>query len=131
MFLSALYDNDDGGQRVKYWQRWDVNGAGPLPYGQSGRYARDTGGVDEVGNWSGLLLGIAVLGRGSNLVFLPLWLFWFLTRPSRPELRRRRHPGMSFLLGCLLPLAPLFLYNMTHAKQPLLLTANGGFNLLQ
>lgn len=77
---------------------------------------------------SGALLGVAILGRGSNIVLVPLWLGWFVWS-SRDEARGKHRTWLACSLGCLLVLAPLFVYNATHARQPLFLTANGGFNL--
>lgn len=62
LFFCTLFDNDgDGGnsQRTMYWQRWRLNGADVLPYGQGGRFGRDTQGAEQCGNWSGLLVGMA------------------------------------------------------------------------
>jgi len=56
LFMCALYDNDDAVQRGCYWQRWRTDGNTILPYGHAGRYARNTGGADSCGNWSGILL---------------------------------------------------------------------------
>lgn len=93
---------------------------------------------------SGLLLGIAILGRGSNAVLLPVWLlwFWFAERSSAagsaerpapasiPRWKRAWKPAWLWCAaGCLVTLLPLLAYNATHARQPLFLTANGGFNL--
>ena len=70
LFLCALYDNNDGNQRIKYWQQWRVNGGAPLPFGQSGRYARNDQ-VQAAGNWSGILLG---LNAGDNAEVVSLRL---------------------------------------------------------
>jgi len=59
LFLSALYDNNDAGERVKYGQQWQVNGTDLFAYGQTGRYARDNSGADTSGNWSGIILDMA------------------------------------------------------------------------
>ncbi len=74
---------------------------------------------------AGACLGIAVLGRGSNVLLVPVFLVWFALRGGS----RRLSQAGSALLGCLVVLAPLFAYNLRHAEQPLLLTANAGFNL--
>ena len=92
---------------------------------------------------SGVLLGIAILGRGSNIVLVPIWWAWLwwgassessvassdTTRGAGSLARTRRQACLAHFVGIALTLAPLFLYNATHAKQPLFLTANGGFNL--
>lgn len=55
LFLSSLYDNNDQVQRAFFHQGWSVNGSGKEVSGRSGRYARNTGGVDQFGNSSGFL----------------------------------------------------------------------------
>ncbi|MFQ5599320.1 MAG: tetratricopeptide repeat protein, partial [Candidatus Krumholzibacteriia bacterium] len=77
---------------------------------------------------SGALLGVATLGRGSNLLLVLPLAVWFRGLPGAERGRARQRLG-AFLAGCALALAPLFLYNALRASQPLLLTANGGFNL--
>jgi hypothetical protein len=68
-----------------------------------------------------------VLGRGSNLVLVPVFAAWFVFRCGR---RSRALAQVGRLtLGCVVMLAPLLVYNARHAEQPLLLTANAGFNL--
>ena len=88
-----------------------------------------TNGSTRLAVLSGLLLGLAVLARGSNIVLVPLWLVWLWYTAQSSEGPKRHRPWIGCLLGCLFTLAPLFLYNATHARQPLFLTANGGFNL--
>ncbi len=58
LFLTALHDNDDQVQRGFYWQRWRTNGTDFHPFGYTGKFSRNTGGADKVGNWSGALLGM-------------------------------------------------------------------------
>lgn len=62
LFLSSVYDDDDQLQRGFYSQGWSVNGGAKLAAGQSGRYSRDLGGVDQFGNSSGFI--------GNGLLFL-------------------------------------------------------------
>ncbi|UCE02074.1 MAG: tetratricopeptide repeat protein [Candidatus Latescibacterota bacterium] len=73
---------------------------------------------------TGALLGLATLGRGSNLLLLLPLAVWF--RAHGP--RGMRQVGL-LLAGCTLVVSPLLLYNLANARQPLLLTANAGFNL--
>ena len=95
--------------------------------------------------FGGTLLGLATLGRGSNaLLMLPLalWLVWRNlgagpTDGTRRAVRMSRRVWASpatrqaarFIAGWAVVLLPLFSYNLTHAQQPLLFTANAGFNL--
>jgi len=74
---------------------------------------------------AGALLGIAVLGRGSNLALLLVFFPWFAWRRGGASVAQ----AGRCLLGCAAVLAPLWIYNARHAEQPLLLTANAGFNL--
>ena len=74
---------------------------------------------------AGALLGVAVLGRGSNLLLLPVFLAWFAWRRDGAAVAQAGRCA----LGCAVVLAPLWVYNARHAEQPLLLTANAGFNL--
>ncbi len=99
---------------------------------------------------AGVLLGVATLGRGSNallLVPMGLWFAWRNrgdasrsedARRSADTHRRGRLPVwlpvwsrqvLRFGAGWLVVLLPLFVYNATHAQQPVLMTANAGFNL--
>jgi tetratricopeptide (TPR) repeat protein len=85
---------------------------------------------------SGAFLGIAILGRGSNLLLaLPL-LAWFLlggatgaATPAGPPGHRGLRLAAAFVVGCLVVLAPLLVRNALQARRPLFLTANAGFNL--
>jgi len=77
---------------------------------------------------SGVCLGIAVLGRGSNLALLPVLAIWPLfdrDAPQRSAFRRL----LLCMLGCLATIAPLAARNLSLARRPVLLTANMGFNL--
>ncbi len=75
----------------------------------------------------GACLGLAVLGRGSNLILAPVFAAWFVFRCGG---RSRALAQVGRLtLGCIAVLSPLLVYNARHAEQPLLLTANAGFNL--
>jgi tetratricopeptide (TPR) repeat protein len=70
----------------------------------------------------GACLGLAVLGRGSNLLLAVPFGIWFA--------RRDGTRAAALCIGtAALVLAPLLVYNARHATQPLLLTANAGFNL--
>lgn len=76
---------------------------------------------------AGASLGIAVLGRGSNLLLLPVFAAWFAWRGGRGAFSPAQ--AGRCVLGCVAVLSPLIFYNARHAEQPLLLTANAGFNL--
>ncbi|MFT5524100.1 MAG: autotransporter-associated beta strand protein, partial [Pirellulaceae bacterium] len=58
LFFASQYDVDDGAARGFYNQRWEKNNGTPFAYGQTGRYSRSTGGADQFGNWSGLLVDL-------------------------------------------------------------------------
>ena len=77
---------------------------------------------------AGAFAGIAVLGRGSNLLILPVLAAWpwFDPRGTRRMALRR---ALATVLGCLLVLAPLALRNTVRSRAPVFLTANLGFNL--
>ncbi|MDP7399752.1 MAG: hypothetical protein QF541_23000, partial [Lentisphaeria bacterium] len=45
LFLTALYDDNDGNQRLCYWQRWRTDGSAIFNYGHAGRFARNSGGA--------------------------------------------------------------------------------------
>jgi tetratricopeptide (TPR) repeat protein len=78
---------------------------------------------------AGAALGVAVLGRGSNLlVALPL-AAWFLWGRASGGLPGRRRAALAFLLTLAAVLTPLLLHNLSRAGRPFLLTANAGFNL--
>ncbi len=83
---------------------------------------------------AGAFLGLATLGRGSNALLLVPFVLWFAWRnrgrvaqrfTARPAVRQ----AMRVVAGWTCVMLPLFLYNVTHAEQPVLLTANAGFNL--
>lgn len=76
----------------------------------------------------GLLVGIAGVARGNLLVFLPAlgFLLWRAAPAGRP---RWKAPA-AFLLGCVLMLVPVTLRNLIVARDFVLLTSNGGLNLL-
>ena len=57
LFLTALFCNDDGNQRIKWWQRWRVDGTSIKEWGQTGRYSRNSESIMS-GNWSGIVLGL-------------------------------------------------------------------------
>jgi Flp pilus assembly protein TadD len=84
---------------------------------------------------AGVLLGLATLGRGSNALLLVPFALWFgwRNRSSVPSAALLAHPAVRqvarFAAGWALVLFPLFVFNATHAQQPVLLTANAGFNL--
>jgi hypothetical protein len=54
LFFTKFYDNDDGNQRIKWWQRWRKNGADYLNWSSSGRYSRNSENQAN-GNFSGLI----------------------------------------------------------------------------
>ena len=76
---------------------------------------------------SGACLGIAVLGRGSNMLLAPVFAAWFFFQ-CRGRSRVLAQVAL-LVLGCMGMLSPLLVYNARHAEQPLLLTANAGLNL--
>jgi len=76
----------------------------------------------------GLALGVATLGRGSNLLLVVPLGFWFLFHAGRPRRRVLARAGL-FVLGLMAALAPLIVRNTVRAGRPFLLTANAGFNL--
>jgi hypothetical protein len=59
LFLSDLYVTNDGVQRGMTDQQWRENGATVLPYGDTGRYSRNSGGADAFGNWTGALVDLS------------------------------------------------------------------------
>ncbi len=75
---------------------------------------------------AGALLGIAVLGRGSNLLLAIPFAIWFARRPGSGRGIAR---AGAFIAAMLLVLAPLLVHNAVRAGRPLMLTANAGFNL--
>lgn len=75
----------------------------------------------------GACLGVASLARGSNLLLLPAFALWFGMRRGVGKAGWAQMARL--LLGCVLVLSPLLIWNARHAEQPLLLTANAGFNL--
>jgi len=78
---------------------------------------------------TGIAIGIATLGRGTNALLLPIVAAWFwfdrAPGPARPALCR----AVACVLACAVVLAPLVVRNLRHAESPLFLTANLGFNL--
>lgn len=77
---------------------------------------------------AGVCIGVAALGRGSNLLVLPVLAVWpwFDPAASRGTAPRR---ALVTVLGCVLVLAPLALRNTMHSHRPVFLTANLGVNL--
>jgi tetratricopeptide (TPR) repeat protein len=75
---------------------------------------------------AGVLLGVAVLGRGSNLVLAIPFAWWFARRPGPGRAWAR---AGAMIAGILLVLAPLLVHNTVRAHRPFMLTANAGFNL--
>lgn len=86
----------------------------------------DAPGVGR-GVWSGLLVGVAALGRATALIFLPLAV-WF----ARKRFATRR-PGLwgvaGLALGATLVIAPVTIRNYVVEHDFVLITANGGLNL--
>lgn len=76
----------------------------------------------------GVCIGVAVLGRGSNLLILPVLAAWpwFDPHGTRRLATRRM---LATVLGCLFLLAPLAARNTLRSRVPVFLTANFGFNL--
>ena len=66
LFFNNLFDNNDGGIRGNYNQRWAVDGS-EQAYGQTGRYSRsatDNNGTNQInGNWSGALFSGLTAGQ--------------------------------------------------------------------
>ena len=54
LFFCTLYDGDDPNQRMKWWQRWRIDGSSIPGYGHTGRYSRNSGNHDN-GNGSGIM----------------------------------------------------------------------------
>jgi 4-amino-4-deoxy-L-arabinose transferase-like glycosyltransferase len=92
----------------------------------------------------GVLLGLLALIRAETLLFLPLLLIVVLFgRPQGAGVRRARtpeprNPGTprdsayrlsSIVLGAAVVIAPVFLHNLVVAKDPTLISYNGGLNL--
>jgi 4-amino-4-deoxy-L-arabinose transferase-like glycosyltransferase len=83
----------------------------------------------------GVLLGLLALIRAETLLFLPLLLIIILvgqTRRSAPTDRRSSsivYRLSSIVLGTALVIAPVFLHNLVVAKDPTLISYNGGLNL--
>ncbi len=71
----------------------------------------------------GLLLGLAGLARGNMLLLLPLCA---LLVPGRPRIK----PVVALLVGALLMVAPVTVRNLVMADDFVVLTSNGGVNLL-
>lgn len=76
----------------------------------------------------GVCLGIAALGRGSNLALAVPLAIWF-TRRRGTSRRATLWRAAAFGLGVLAILSPLLVRNALRTGRPLLLTANVGFNL--
>jgi tetratricopeptide (TPR) repeat protein len=77
---------------------------------------------------TGACVGIAALGRGTNLALLPVVAAWFWFDPRRPSRRSASLHALAAAIGCAAVLAPLVVRNVRHAERPTLLTANLGFN---
>lgn len=78
---------------------------------------------------AGACIGIATLGRGTNLLLVPLFAAWYAMPRSITTRAGAWRQAIACVLGCAVVLAPLALRNLRHAEQPLFLTANLGFNL--
>jgi 4-amino-4-deoxy-L-arabinose transferase-like glycosyltransferase len=74
---------------------------------------------------SGLFLGLAVLGRGNNLVFVPVILLWMLF--DKRILSINKKLGW-FVVGLFLILFPVTLRNYIVNKEFVLTTVHGGLN---
>lgn len=84
---------------------------------------------------AGVLLGVATLGRGSNALLLAPFAVWLVLRNracgSKPALRSDLavRQVARLVAGWAIVVSPLVVFNATHAQQPVLMTANAGFNL--
>ncbi len=62
LFFCTLYEDDDGGERIKWWQRWRKNGSSIYPYGITGRYSRNktdgSGTNHKSGNRSAIVVDL-------------------------------------------------------------------------
>jgi tetratricopeptide (TPR) repeat protein len=74
---------------------------------------------------AGVALGVAVLGRGSNLALVPVFAVWMARGGGR---RRGAARAALVLAGVAVVLAPLVIRNVTRTGRLLLLTANVGLN---
>ena len=78
---------------------------------------------------SGLLLGIAVCGRGNLLFSLPLLFLWLLYRDEAGFSRNSLRRGLFFLLGAALAISPVTARNKIVADDWVLTESDAGINL--
>ena len=100
---------------------------------------------------AGLVIGIAAVGRGTALVFLPLALAWLLYAKMRKNkvegcvpgdrersIRKRATNTVTdspwiltgaLILGLIIPIAPVTIRNLRVSHEFVLLSSNGGLNL--
>ena len=57
LFFTTLYDDNDGSARIKWWQRWRVNGTDTKQWSSAGRYSRNSENQAN-GNYSGIILAM-------------------------------------------------------------------------
>jgi len=86
---------------------------------------------DDARSWiiAGLLVGLSGLARGNNLILLAALPTLILLRREQPLGRRLRHGVLVAAAGLLL-LVPTTVRNLIVADDFVLLTSNGGINLL-
>ena len=61
LFLTSNYATAAGVTRGIYNQGWRLNGGSLIPYGQTGRFNRNSG-ANDVGNWSGIIFDSMIAG---------------------------------------------------------------------
>ena len=78
-----------------------------------------------------LCLGVASITRPVALALLPLFLLWpMVTGVVRPNRRRLQwRPVVLVILGVFLPIAPITVRNYVVARDPVLISSQGGINL--
>ncbi len=78
---------------------------------------------------AGLLLGIAVCGRGNLLFALPLLALWIVFRVERPGRGRALREAVLFLVGAAFAIAPVTTRNRLVAGDWVLTESDAGINL--
>jgi len=77
----------------------------------------------------GLVLGLLAITRAETLLLAP-WLAGWLWLSARQHVRRARAQWVGALaLGVVVVVAPVTLRNVLYAREPVLISANGGINL--
>lgn len=77
----------------------------------------------------GLIVGLTGLARGNNFILLAALPLVILLRPGSPFARRLQHAALVLAAGALL-LVPTTVRNLVVADDFVVLTSNGGINLL-